>query len=197
MPLGPRPLRLRGGEVWGLDVSHRERVEDQGVEEAMLPLGGSHLQLLGATGPDTTVGKFLERRGPGLHHIAYEVDDLEGALAELKEKGVLLIDEAPRRGGRGHMVAFVHPKGNRGLLVELDSAELPEDREPALERLMIALSTVTGEAGIGAHRLGVGPAGPGRDLRGALLADAGWPVGGTSAAPVFVSAGPVTPPEML
>ena len=63
--------------------------------------------------------RILERRGPGLHHIAYEVDDLEGALAELKAKGVRLIDEAPRRGGRGHMVAFVHPKGNHGLLVEL------------------------------------------------------------------------------
>lgn len=106
-------------EVWGLEVSHRERVEDQGVEEAMLPLGESHLQLLGATGPDTTVGRFLASRGEGLHHIAYEVDDLEGALAELKAKGVRLIDEAPRRGGRGHMVAFVHPKGNHGLLVEL------------------------------------------------------------------------------
>lgn len=106
-------------EVWGLEVSHRERVEDQGVEEAMLPLGESHLQLLGATGPDTTVGKFLASRGEGLHHIAYEVDDLEGALAELRAKGVRLIDEAPRRGGRGHMVAFVHPKGNHGLLVEL------------------------------------------------------------------------------
>src|SRR5918999_2160630 len=77
-------------KVWGLEVSHRERVEDQGVEEAMLPLGDSHLQLLGATGPDTTVGKFLERRGPGLHHIAYEVDDLEGALADLKAQGVPL-----------------------------------------------------------------------------------------------------------
>ena len=106
-------------EVWGLSVEHRERVEDQGVEEAMLPLGESYLQLLGATGPDTTVGKFLERRGEGLHHIAYEVDDLPGTLAELKAKGVPLIDEEPRRGGRGHMVAFVHPKGNHGLLVEL------------------------------------------------------------------------------
>jgi len=106
-------------EVWGLEAEHRERVEDQGVEEAMLPLGESYLQLLGATGPDTTVGKFIERRGEGLHHIAYEVGDLEAALAELKEKGVPLIDEAPRRGGRGHMVAFVHPKGNHGLLVEL------------------------------------------------------------------------------
>lgn len=106
-------------DVWGLDVEHRERVEDQGVEEAMLPLGDSYLQLLGATGPDTTVGKFLAKRGEGLHHIAYEVDDLEATLNELKAKGVPLIDETPRRGGRGHMVAFVHPKGNHGLLVEL------------------------------------------------------------------------------
>ena len=106
-------------DVWGLEVAHRERVEDQGVEEAMLPLGDSHLQLLGPTGPDTTVGKFIEGRGEGLHHIAYEVDDLAGVLAELKAKGVPLIDEQPRLGGRGHMVAFVHPKGNHGLLVEL------------------------------------------------------------------------------
>jgi methylmalonyl-CoA/ethylmalonyl-CoA epimerase len=109
-------------DVWGLEVAHRERVEDQGVEEAMLPLGGSYLQLLGSTGAETTVGKFLERRGEGLHHIAYEVDDLEAALRELKAKGVRLIDEEPRRGGRGHMVAFVHPKGNHGLLVELIQA---------------------------------------------------------------------------
>ena len=106
-------------DVWGLEVTDRERVEDQGVEEAMVAIGESHIQLLGATGPDTTVGRFLERRGEGLHHIAYEVDDLEAALAELKDKGVPLIDDAPRRGGRGHMVAFVHPKGNHGLLVEL------------------------------------------------------------------------------
>ena len=107
------------GAVWGLEVAHRERVEDQGVEEAMLPIGDSYLQLLGAIDPETTVGKFLANRGEGLHHIAYEVDDLEGTLADLKAKGVPLIDEAPRRGGRGHMVAFVHPKGNHGLLVEL------------------------------------------------------------------------------
>ena len=106
-------------DVWGLEVEHRERVEDQGVEEAMVRIGESYIQLLGATGPETTVGKFLERRGEGLHHIAYEVDDLAGTLAELKAQGVPLIDEAPRRGGRGHMVAFVHPKGNRGLLIEL------------------------------------------------------------------------------
>lgn len=106
-------------DVWDLETSHRERVEDQGVEEAMLPLGESYLQLLAPTGPGTTVGKFIERKGEGLHHIAYEVDDLGAALADLKAKGVPLIDEEPRRGGRGHMVAFVHPKGNHGLLVEL------------------------------------------------------------------------------
>ena len=105
--------------VWGIEVSHRERVDDQGVDEAMLPLGDSHLQLLGSTTPDSTVAKFLERRGEGLHHIAYEVDDLEGMLAELKYKGIELIDEQPRLGGRGHMVAFVHPRSNHGLLVEL------------------------------------------------------------------------------
>lgn len=108
--------------TWGLEVEHRERVDDQGVEEAMLPIGDSYLQLLGPTGPDTTVGKFIARRGEGLHHIAYEVDDLPGALAELKEKGVRLIDQEPRLGGRGHMVAFVHPAGNHGLLVELIQA---------------------------------------------------------------------------
>lgn len=105
--------------VWGIAVEHRERVEDQGVEEAMLPVGDAYLQLLGPTSPDTTVGRFVERRGEGLHHIAYEVDDLVGELARLKEAGVPLIDEEPRVGGRGHMVAFVHPKGNHGLLVEL------------------------------------------------------------------------------
>jgi methylmalonyl-CoA/ethylmalonyl-CoA epimerase len=106
-------------DVWGLEVEHREHVEDQGVEEAMLRLGESYLQLLAPAGADTTVARFLDRRGEGLHHIAYEVDDLEAALGELKAKGIELIDEAPRSGGRGHMVAFVHPRDNQGLLVEL------------------------------------------------------------------------------
>lgn len=109
-------------DVWKVEVAHRERVDDQGVDEAMLPIGDTYLQLLGATGPTTTVGRFLERQGPGLHHIAYEVDDLEDTLAELKAAGIRLIDEEPRRGGRGHMVAFVHPKDNHGLLVELIQA---------------------------------------------------------------------------
>lgn len=110
------------GAVWGASVEHRERVEDQGVEEAMLPIGDTYLQLLGPISPESTVAKFIERRGEGLHHIAYEVDDLGAVLADLKAKGVPLIDEAPRVGGRGHMVAFVHPKGNHGLLVELIQA---------------------------------------------------------------------------
>jgi methylmalonyl-CoA/ethylmalonyl-CoA epimerase len=109
-------------KTWGLEVEHRERVEDQGVDEAMLPIGDTYLQLLGPTSPDSTVGRFIEKRGEGLHHIAYEVEDLQATLAELKSKGVPLIDEAPRVGGRGHMVAFVHPKGNHGLLVELIQA---------------------------------------------------------------------------
>ena len=108
--------------VWGLEVVHREVVEDQGVEEVLLSppdAGHSHIQLLGALGPDTTVGRFLERRGEGLHHIAYEVDDLEEALRRLRQEGVELIDAAPRRGSAGTRVAFVHPKGNRGVLTEL------------------------------------------------------------------------------
>jgi methylmalonyl-CoA/ethylmalonyl-CoA epimerase len=115
------------GAVWGLRVSHRERVEDQHIEEAMLPLGESHLQLLAPTSSESTVSRFIERRGEGLHHIAYEVDDLEASLAELKSKGIELIDEAPRPGGRGHQVAFVHPSGNHGLLVELIQRTQPAE----------------------------------------------------------------------
>jgi methylmalonyl-CoA/ethylmalonyl-CoA epimerase len=114
-------------DVWGLEPSHRERVDDQGIEEATLPLGDSHLQLIAPTGPDTTVGRFVQKRGEGLHHIAYEVDDLAGALADLKASGVRLIDEKPRPGGRGHEIAFVHPSSNRGLLVELIQAPRPEE----------------------------------------------------------------------
>jgi methylmalonyl-CoA/ethylmalonyl-CoA epimerase len=106
-------------DAWNLDVSHREILDGEGVEEAMLPLGGSHLQLVRPTGPDSTVARFLNRRGEGLHHIAYEVDDLVATLGHLKLVGITLIDEAPRPGGRGRMVAFVHPKSNHGLLVEL------------------------------------------------------------------------------
>ena len=105
--------------VWGIEATHRERVEDQGVEEAMLPLAGSFIQLIAPTDEDSTVARFIARRGEGLHHIAYEVEDLPVALENLRGRGVALIDETPRRGGRDHLVAFVHPAGNLGVLVEL------------------------------------------------------------------------------
>lgn len=106
-------------EVWGLTLQHRERVDEQGVEEAMLSVGDTFIQLLCPTGPDTTVGRFIEKNGEGLHHIAYEVDDLETAIESLLAKGMRLIDERPRDGSRGTKIAFVHPKDNSGVLVEL------------------------------------------------------------------------------
>ena len=112
--------------VWGLEVAGRERVDDQGVEEATLAVGESRLQLIAPTDDSSTVARFLERRGEGLHHIAYGVDDLEGALRDLRAKGVRLVDERPRRGGGGRLVAFVHPEGNHGVLVELVERSAPE-----------------------------------------------------------------------
>lgn len=103
----------------GLEPVHRERVEDQGVEEVLFPVGTSFVQLLGALGPDTPVGRFLASRGPGVHHVAYRVDDVARALERLRAEGVPLIDEAPRPGSRGTRIAFVHPKGMGGVLVEL------------------------------------------------------------------------------
>lgn len=105
--------------TFGVTCSHRERVDEQGVEEAMFKVGESWIQLLQPTGPDTPVGKFLARKGEGVHHVGYGVADLVEALAHLKAEGVPLIDEAPRRGSRGAQVAFVHPKGVGGVLVEL------------------------------------------------------------------------------
>ena len=103
----------------GVEPSHRERVEDQGVEEVLFPVGTSFIQLIGALGVDTPVGRFLEKRGPGVHHVAYRVDDVAAALARLRDEGVRLVDEAPRRGSRGTTIAFVHPRGMEGVLVEL------------------------------------------------------------------------------
>jgi len=98
---------------------NREVVESQGVEEVLFRLGDSHIQLVGALGPDTPVGRFLERRGPGLHHVGLRVDDVAATLQTLRAAGVTLIDEAPRSGSRGTTIAFVHPKGMGGVLVEL------------------------------------------------------------------------------
>lgn len=103
----------------GVEPTHRERVEDQGVEEVLFAIGASFIQLLGALGPDTPVGTFLAKRGPGVHHVAYRVDDVAAALTRLRDEGVRLIDEAPRRGSRDTLIAFVHPEGMDGVLVEL------------------------------------------------------------------------------
>jgi methylmalonyl-CoA/ethylmalonyl-CoA epimerase len=103
----------------GVEPAHRERVEDQGVDEVLFAVGTSFIQLLGALGEDTPVGRFLATRGPGVHHVAYRVDDVEETLSHLREEGVRLVDEAPRRGSRGTLIAFVHPRDMGGVLVEL------------------------------------------------------------------------------
>jgi len=98
---------------------YREVVEAQGVEEAMIPVGGSFIQLLQPLASDTPVGRFLERRGEGLHHVAYMVASITTALEHLKGQGARLIDESPRIGGRGAKIAFVHPDDLGGTLIEL------------------------------------------------------------------------------
>lgn len=103
----------------GVEPSHRERIEDQGVEEVLFSVGSSFVQLLGALGPDSPVGRSLATRGPGVHHIAYRVDDLEAALEHLRAEGARLIDESPRPGSRNTLIAFVHPRSMGGVLVEL------------------------------------------------------------------------------
>lgn len=103
----------------GVEPAHREHVQDQGVDEVLFPVGTSFIQLLGALGPDTPVGVFLAKRGPGLHHIAYRVDDVAAALTDLRKEGIQPIDEVPRRGSRDTLIAFVHPKDMSGVLVEL------------------------------------------------------------------------------
>ena len=105
--------------AFGLTVSSRGRVDSDGVEEAMLTDAGVSIQLLAATRDDSPVGRFLARNGPGLHHLGFGVSSVESALEHLREEGVRLIDETPRPGGGGHTVAFVHPKGTGGVLVEL------------------------------------------------------------------------------
>jgi methylmalonyl-CoA/ethylmalonyl-CoA epimerase len=105
-------------EVLGLSVQDRETVASQKTEAALLPVGESSLELITPRGNEGLV-KFLEKRGPGLHHIALEVEGIEAALAFLKSVGVPLIDETPRAGARGHKVAFIHPKAVGGVLVEL------------------------------------------------------------------------------
>jgi methylmalonyl-CoA/ethylmalonyl-CoA epimerase len=103
----------------GMPMAHRERVESQGVEAALLDVGDGHVELLQPLGADTAVGKFIERRGEGLHHVAYAVEDIEATLERLRGAGLELIDEQPRVGIRGSRVAFVHPKATGSVLTEI------------------------------------------------------------------------------
>ena len=110
--------RLFGAELLARDVQ-----DGQGVSAAMLQVGDTKLELLAALGPETPVGKFLANRGPGMHHLAFEVDDVAAELARLRADGVELVDEEPRPGAFGHTVAFVHPRAAGGVLAELVSHE--------------------------------------------------------------------------
>jgi methylmalonyl-CoA/ethylmalonyl-CoA epimerase len=106
-------------ESLGLQIEHVEEVASQKVRVAMLPLGESRVELLEPTSDDSPISKFLAKRGPGIHHIAVRVEDIRASLAELKEKGARLIDEQPRTGAGGCLVAFIHPSSTGGVLLEL------------------------------------------------------------------------------
>lgn len=110
-------------EIWGrqmeMRLAHREVVQEQGVEAALLDVGEGHVELLLPLGEDTPVGKFLAKRGPGLHHVAYQVSDIDATLASLRAASMPLIDEQPRVGIRQSRVAFLHPRGTGGVLTEI------------------------------------------------------------------------------
>ena len=103
----------------GMPLAHRETVEEQGVDAALLDVGDGHVELLAPLGPETPVGKYLAKKGPGLHHVAYAVADIEAELARLRDAGLRLIDETPRVGIRNSRVAFVHPSAVGGVLTEI------------------------------------------------------------------------------
>jgi len=103
----------------GMPLVHRETITEQGVHAALLDVGEGHVELLQPLGPETAVGKFLSRRGPGMHHIAYRVEDVEKTLAALAAAGLRLIDERPRKGIRDSRVAFLHPTSTGGVLTEI------------------------------------------------------------------------------
>jgi methylmalonyl-CoA/ethylmalonyl-CoA epimerase len=118
--------------TFGMPLAHRETVEGQGVEAALLDVGDGHVELLRPLGPDTPVGKFVAKRGEGLHHVAYAVADIDAALEELKGRGIELIDSEPRIGIRSSRVAFVHPRSTGSVLTELvEPAEKEVDRGQA------------------------------------------------------------------
>jgi methylmalonyl-CoA epimerase len=105
--------------AYGMELVHRETVESQGVEAVLLDVGENHVELLAPLGEDTPVGRFLAKRGPGLHHVAYQVDDIDAALRSLRDSGLRLIDEEPRTGIRSSRVAFLHPGASGGVLTEI------------------------------------------------------------------------------
>jgi methylmalonyl-CoA/ethylmalonyl-CoA epimerase len=104
---------------YGMALVHREVIDEQGVEAVLLDVGENHVELLRPLGEDTPVGRFLANRGPGLHHVAYQVSDVDSTLAQLRERGLRLIDETPRTGIRGSRVAFLHPAASGGVLTEI------------------------------------------------------------------------------
>ena len=106
-------------DALGLDLEGTETVEDQGVKVALLPVGESRIELLEPISEETVVGRFIARRGEGLHHICYEVEQLEDKIEEMKKKGVRFLDGYPRRGAEGKLVAFLHPASANGVLIEL------------------------------------------------------------------------------
>jgi methylmalonyl-CoA/ethylmalonyl-CoA epimerase len=106
-------------EAYGMAVAHREVVEAQGVEAVLLDVGENHVELLRPLNGETPVGRFLSKRGPGLHHVAYQVTDVQATLDTLRDRGLRLIDEAPRTGIRGSRVAFLHPDSSGGVLTEI------------------------------------------------------------------------------
>jgi methylmalonyl-CoA epimerase len=121
-------------DALGLEVKHTETVEEQGVHVAMLPVGEPRVELLEPTGPASPVAKFLEKRGPGIHHVAVRVEDIRESLARLKAVGARLIDEEPRAGAGGCLVAFVHPSSSGGVLLELVEHVQASDKHSDEER---------------------------------------------------------------
>jgi len=109
----------RMGRLFGMEVEHIEEVADQKVKTAFFPVGPSTLEFLQSTDPAGSIGKFLDKKGPGIHHVAFEVDDVDGAVQELLAKGVRMIDQQPRPGAHGARIAFIHPAETGGVLMEL------------------------------------------------------------------------------
>ena len=112
-------------QLLGVGPSVRKVMEKDGIEAAMLDLGSTHVELVAATRPDSAISRFLEKRGEGMHHVAYRVDDIRAALAQAREQGAQLLDAEPRVGVMGHLVAFIHPRAALGVLTELVEAEHP------------------------------------------------------------------------